>query len=138
LKRVSSDNFKIGEVYRYSYLWSREALIGEESGRKDRPACIVFKFSGETDLLLIYPITTKQPASDRLAIEVPAAERRRCGLNDISWIIVDEANSTQVSNAYDFSSFSPLGRFSATFVAKVQQLAKTVIRTRRLNQVKRT
>ncbi len=135
---MSSDRFKIGEVYSYSYLWSREALVGEESGRKDRPACIVFKFSGVTDLLLVYPITTKQPTSDRLAIEVPAAERRLCGLNDRSWIIVDEANSTQVSNAYDFASFSPLGRFSAAFVAQVQVLAKTAVSTRRLKQVNRT
>ena len=135
---MTTDNFNIGEVYRYSYLWSREALVGEESGRKDRPACIVFKFSGETDLLLIYPITTKQPASNRLAIEVPGVERRLGGLNDRSWIIVDEANSTQVSNAYDFACFSPLGRFSAAFVAKVQELAKTAVRDRRLKQVKRT
>ena len=135
---MPTESFKIGEVYRYSYLWSREALVGEESGRKYRPDCIVFKFSGETDLLLIYPITTKQLASDRLAIEVPIGERRLCELNDRSWIIVDEANSTQVSNAYDFASFSPHGRFSAAFVAKVQELAKTAVRTRRLKQVQRT
>ena len=94
---MSPDRFKIGEVYRYSYLWSREALVGEESGRKDRPACIVFKFSGETDLLLIYPITTKQPATDRLAIEVPIGERKLCGLDTRSWIILDEANSDRKS-----------------------------------------
>jgi len=29
-----------GLIIRYSYLWAREQDRGEESGRKDRPACV--------------------------------------------------------------------------------------------------
>ena len=135
---MASDGFKIGQIYNFNYLWSREALVGEESGRKDRPACIIFRLTTEPDILLIYPLTTKQPASDRLALEVPEIELHLAGLKKRCWLIVDEANSVHLSMTYDFASLVPVGRFSAAFVAQVQQLAQTAVRTRRFSQVKRT
>jgi hypothetical protein len=32
-----------GQVVRFVYLWKRQATVGEESGRKARPVCVVVR-----------------------------------------------------------------------------------------------
>ena len=79
-----------GTVIRYSYLWRREADEGLRDGRKHRPAAIISARTagGET---LVVPITHSEPSDPAMAIEVPAEERQRIGLDDErSWIIVAE------------------------------------------------
>ncbi|CAH2405713.1 hypothetical protein [Mesorhizobium escarrei] len=52
------------------------------------------------DLILFFPITTKQPEPGRFAVEVPDIEKRRAGLDAALrlWIIFDEYNTTSSAN----------------------------------------
>jgi hypothetical protein len=74
----------------------REAERGETEGRKPRPVAVgvrITRTNGE-DLLLLFPITSQPPFSDRFAVEIPEMEKRRAGL-DVAlrlWIILDEYN----------------------------------------------
>jgi hypothetical protein len=86
-----------GQVIRYSYLWNAEHLRGQEEGVKDRPCAIVLIVRDESgaDVVTVLPITHTPPAAleARLAIEVPAATKRRLGLDDKpSWVVLSEAN----------------------------------------------
>ena len=84
-----------GLVIRYSYLWRREALTGQEEGAKDRPCAVIIAFRDEARLTRVYalPITHSPPSTDEHAIAIPAAVKARLGLDgDRSWVIVNEAN----------------------------------------------
>ena len=90
------DEIQTATVIRYPYLWSREAGKGEIEGRKDRPVAVGIRIPrAGGDLVLFFPITTKQPEANRFAAEIPAIEKRRAGLDvDLRlWIILDEYNS---------------------------------------------
>ena len=84
-----------GLVIRYSYLWRREFLVGREEGVKDRPCAIVAVVAddeGERHVLVL-PVTHVPPEAPAEAVEMPAATKRRLGLDDErSWIILAEAN----------------------------------------------
>jgi hypothetical protein len=84
-----------GLVVRYSYLWHHEYLQGREEGVKDRPCAIVISLrddEGDT-VVLVAPITHTKPSDPDEAIEIPAATKRRLGLDDDqSWIVVTELN----------------------------------------------
>lgn len=69
------------------------------------------------DLVLFFPITTKQPEASRFAAEVPAIEKRRAGLDADRrlWIIFDEFNTDIVGNSFYVESEPPTGRFSKAF-----------------------
>ena len=79
---------KPGLVFRYDYLWSRDAAAGRNQG-KDRPACIVV--AGEPSMsphfVVILPITHTPPSGDTVAFQqsldatkrsVTASYRRTC------------------------------------------------------------
>jgi hypothetical protein len=88
-----------GLVVRYSYLWRAEALQGLEEGRKDRPCAIVLArtigAAGKIHVLLA-PVTHRKPEDQRGAVEIPAAVKRRLGLDDApSWIVTDDLNIAQ-------------------------------------------
>lgn len=73
---------RTGAVIRFPYLWAREAADGETEGRKFRPVTVgvrIPKPKGE-DVLVLFPITSQQPASGRFAAEIPDLEKRRAGL----------------------------------------------------------
>lgn len=56
------DEIQTATVIRYPYLWSREAGKGETEGRKDRPVAVGVRIPrAGGDLVLFFPITTKQP-----------------------------------------------------------------------------
>lgn len=86
---------KPGEVINYSYLWEQEYREGRDEGVKDRPVAVVLvtQSADGIDQVHVVLMTTKPPAGDQKAIEVPAAVRRQLGLlAERSWIIVTEWN----------------------------------------------
>jgi hypothetical protein len=85
-----------GLVLRYSYLWSREADAGEESGRKDRPSAVLMALQLESGELIAYvaPITHSAPATPFDGVTIPPAVKRRLGLDGVpSWVVTTEYNA---------------------------------------------
>ena len=85
-----------GLILRYSYLWRREHLEGRDEGQKDRPCAIVAALrvddAGDTRVLVL-PITHTPPDNPGLAVEIPAAVKRRLQLDDArSWVVLSEWN----------------------------------------------
>lgn len=83
-----------GLVISYAYLWREQATSGANEGRKDRPCAIVLTARDEEGDTVVYvaPIT-HSPPDDGTAVEVPAAVKRRLGLDAMrSWIITRELN----------------------------------------------
>ena len=113
-------SFDPGEVYGFNYLWKREAVVGEESGRKARPACVMFRSTREpSSEIFLFPISTRFPGKERLSIEISSSERRLGGLGQPSWLLIDEYNITLETRTYDFVSLNPLGRFSTKFTQEI-------------------
>lgn len=91
---------KPGLVFRYDYLWSRDAASGHDQG-KDRPACLVV--AGDPliapNFVVILPITHTPPSGDTVAVEIPAKVKAALLLDDArSWIIVSDFNVDQWPN----------------------------------------
>lgn len=87
---------KPGLVIRYSYLWAREHAEGREEGVKDRPCAVLLAMrTDEGDLrVIVLPITHARPQNPDHAVEIPAATKRRLGLDDDqSWIMLNEGNA---------------------------------------------
>lgn len=84
-----------GLVIRYAYLWRDEALRGQEEGTKDRPCVVILAVEaadGDT-VVTVAPITHSPPRHPETAIEIPAATKRRLGLDgERSWIIAADLN----------------------------------------------
>jgi hypothetical protein len=83
-----------GQVIRYSYLWWNEARRGRIEGGKDRPCSVVLTAVAESGSTLVYvlPITHAPPEDPEAGIEIPAATKRRLGMDERSWIITTELN----------------------------------------------
>jgi hypothetical protein len=82
-------------VIRYAYLWRSEHERGFEEGAKDRPCAVLLAVKDEAGdrKVIVLPITHTPPRDPAHAVEIPAATKRRLGLdNDRSWIVVTEAN----------------------------------------------
>jgi len=85
-----------GLILRYSYLWRREHLEGRDEGQKDRPCAIIAALrvddAGDTRVLVL-PITHTPPDHPALAVEIPAAVKRRLQLDEArSWVVLSEWN----------------------------------------------
>jgi hypothetical protein len=84
-----------GLVIRYSYLWAEEHRRGQEEGVKDRPCAIVLMTAdaqGE-QWVTVLPVTHTPPANREFSVVIPAATKRRLGLDDErSWVVLSEAN----------------------------------------------
>ena len=132
-----------GTVLRYRYLWRREAVAGDRSGHKDRPAAIILSrtAAGET---IVVPITHAEPHDLATAIEVPGQERRRLGLDEErSWVILTEFNAF----IWPGSDLTPVpgreprtsvyGRLSKEFFTSVLFQVQTLIRARLVERVRR-
>lgn len=105
-------------VIRYPYLWAREAARGEIEGRKRRPVTVGIRLPRvDGDLLVLFPITSKDPDASRFAVEIPETEKRRAGLEtDLRlWIIFDEYNTDVVGESFYLEPEEPIGRFSKAF-----------------------
>lgn len=115
---MSFEEIQTASVVRYPYLWVREAGHGETEGRKNRPVAVGIRLSRpDGDLLILFPITTKQPEPVRFAAEIPATEKRRAGLDvDLRvWFILDEYNTDIIGQSYYLEPEPPMGRFSKAF-----------------------
>lgn len=115
---MSYDDIQTASVIRYPYLWARESNRGETEGRKDRPVAVGVRMPrADGDLLLLLPITTKEPESNRFVSEIPLIEKRRTGLDpDIRlWIILDEYNTDIVGQSFYLEPVPPIGRFSKAY-----------------------
>ena len=128
-----------GLVIRYSYLWAREFDRREESGRKDRPACVQIIVAGTKagTIVALFPVTSQPPHPDRAALEIPETEARRIGLALPAWIIVDEWNLDNLGTSPHIADSRPLGIFSGAFMRRVREAAAARIRGRRYRSVPR-
>ena len=70
-----------GLVFRYDYLWNREAAAGRDQG-KERPACLLIASDAATKprYAIILPITHSAPFGNTVAVEIPARVRAHLGL----------------------------------------------------------
>lgn len=129
-----------GDVFLYSYLWSREHERGEESGRKTRPVCvmIIFRDSGGKEATLLFPITSKAPSAQTKAVEIPQTEARRARLLSPSWVVVSEFNTDDLSTSFALEGREPLGTFSSRFMAIVAAQAAAAVRSGASKSVRRT
>jgi len=130
--------FEQGDVAEFYYLWHREELAGEESGRKPRPVCIVIKTPGNPDVVFLFPFTSKSPSAGQLALKVPEIECRRIGLAAPCWIILDEYNRVEMDRDYDFASTEPIGSVSAAFLREIAATIRQAVRSATIKAVDRT
>ena len=115
---MTFEDIQTASVIRYPYLWARQAETGETEGRKHRPTAVGVRIArADGDLVLLFPITSKQPEANRFAAEVPAMEKRRAGLDaDMRlWIILDEYNTDRIGHSFYIEPELPIGRFSKAF-----------------------
>ncbi|MCD2173823.1 hypothetical protein [Rhizobium sp. C4] len=127
-----------GQIVRFFYLWKRQADAGEEAGRKARPACIVVRTPEKPGAVFLFPITSQQPAPERLSLPFAEIECRRAGLAYPCWIILDEYNRVELDKAFDFESTKPIGSVSPAFLARIAATVKEAARLRRLSGVARS
>jgi hypothetical protein len=88
---------EVGLVVSYSYLWSREAAMGQVEGRKDRPCAIILAIDaaeeGQPKQIVVAPITHAAPADLNVAVEIPLRVKQHLGLDsERSWVILNEVN----------------------------------------------
>ena len=122
---MSFDALRTGAVIRFPYVWAREAAQGETEGRKPRPVAVgvrIPKPRGE-DVLVLFPITSKEPDAARLAMEIPGIEKRRAGLDSRLrlWIVLDEYNQDVIGRSFYLEPDPPLGYFSKAFFLPLLQ-----------------
>lgn len=85
-----------GLVIRYAYLWAHEHEQGRDEGVKDRPCAVLLATRTDEDdvRVIVLPITHAPPRDPDSALEIPAATKRRLGLDDDqSWIVLTEGNA---------------------------------------------
>lgn len=118
---MSYDQITSGSLIDYHFLWKREELKGETEGRKSRPACVVVRtIFKDQDVLLILPITTKEPPNDVHSIHVPDMEAKRLKMENAfdRWIILDEVNIDRIpSTVLVPDAFR--GQFSKAFLKQI-------------------
>ena len=128
---------RLGDVWRYPFLWSREAASGETEGRKVRPVvlALLVRNRAEELIVLMVPITSV-PQSDRYAVEVPEIEKRRVGLDAHMrlWIVAGEVNEDIPARSFYFESGNRIGQFSAQFTKQVQAIMIEALKARRLSR----
>ena len=132
---------KIGDIWRYPYLWKREADAGEEGGRKPRPTALaaVVPVTEKSTLLYLLPITGTEPTKGQDALEIPATEIRRAGLSEHKrlWIIFDEYNRDELEASFYFEPNAGVGSFSKAFLKVMSVRFARAIREQRASIVNR-
>ena len=86
---------RAGQIIRYAYLWEREARRGADEATKDRPCAVLLAIEDRLGgtVATVLPITHTPPRDPGLALEIPAATKRRLGLDgERSWVILGELN----------------------------------------------
>ncbi len=84
-----------GLVPSYGYLWKWQDEMGDDTGEKNRPCVIVLATEnndGDT-VVMVVPVTSRQPRPDRGSVEIPAKVQAHLGLDgERCWVIIDEVN----------------------------------------------
>ena len=136
-----------GLVIRYSYLWAEEHRRGQEEGVKDRPCAIVLitaDAQGE-QWVTVLPVTHTPRADLEFSVEIPAATKRRLGLDDErSWVVLSEANrflwpgpDLRPARQGDAASVA-YGQLPYTLFEEIRQKFIAAIRARRAGVVPRS
>jgi hypothetical protein len=114
-----SAELKSGVIFRYPFLWERQARAGETEGRKDRPTVVGLRIAAADgqDSLFLFPITSQQPPKGSFAVEIPDAEKRNAGLDADKrlWVVFDEGNHDVVGRSPYIAPNRLIGRFSHRF-----------------------
>ena len=132
---------KLGDVWRYPYLWKREERMGDTEGRKKRPvavALLIHSSSGEQEVMFV-PITSQPQVGNPFAVKIPDIEKKRAGL-DLGmnlWVITDEHNIDTPTQSYYFEPSGQMGAFSTVFIKKVQAQKIAAIKARKSSAVRR-
>lgn len=130
-----------GEVWRYPFLWDRQARQGETEGRKERPTAIVAAVHDGKGAIhaALLPITTKPPGDRRISVPIPQMEARRIGLTTVQplWVIIDEYNHDNLSDSWYFDPEARIGTMSAAFLKLVSVAFVTALRERRTRRIRR-
>lgn len=82
-------------VLRYSYLWHREHITGQDAGLKDRPAVVILATEIENNefIVTVAPITSAPPDDLRSIFEIPLQTKERLGLDHRkSYVVLTEVN----------------------------------------------
>lgn len=128
-----------GMLINYSYLWGREAALGQEEGVKDRPCAVVIAKRDRDGMLnlRVLPVTHRPPLLSDEAVEIPAPIKARLRLDDArSWIVLSELNEFP----WPGPDVRPLGRGGTPiygflpnnfFKHVLQQMAKRRVRVTR-------
>ncbi|TPJ52519.1 hypothetical protein FJ426_17300 [Mesorhizobium sp. B2-6-4] len=137
-RQGATDQIETWCLIRCPCLLAREASHGETEGRKNRPIAVGVRLARPGgDLVLFFPISTKQLEPVRFAVEVPSIEKRRAGLDpDMRlWIILDEFNTDIVGRSFYVEPEPPVGRFSKAFFLPL--LRGFIARRKTLTEVNR-
>jgi len=134
---------RLGLVFRYDYLWSRDSVSGRDQG-KERPACLVAATDPAINprFVVVVPITHSPPSGDTVGIEIPPRVRQAIGLDNAPcWVIVSEHNVDEWPNSglaplpgrpgvisYGFIPPSLFAQIRGRFLALVKQGQGTSVR----------
>lgn len=130
----------LGDVWRFPFLWSREAARGETEGRKDRPVVLSLLVRNRNDELVVLMVpVTSVPQKGPYTIEVPDIEKRRAGLDPrmALWIVANEANEDIPARSFYFEPGNRLGKFSRSFTKRVQVLMVEALKARHIKRTSR-
>lgn len=115
--------FEPGTVLQYPYLWHWQDAQGETEGRKDRPVAVAVLFVARDgqEYVLLLPLTTREPAREREAVEIPGTEKPRAALDQKcrQWLMLDEYNLDPVKGSYYLRQSAVTGQFSRAFMQTV-------------------
>ncbi len=136
-----SYEIRLGDVWRFPYLWKREERAGDTEGRKDRPVVLVLLIEnskGQQEAMLV-PVTSQPQTGNPFAVEVPDIEKKRAGLDlrmDL-WVVTDEHNIDTPRQSYYFEPSGRMGAFSPAFTKKLQASKIAAIKARKSASVRR-
>lgn len=112
---MARDELTNGSVIVYPFLWSWQQERGETEGRKERETVIVARFrNNDEDLLALLPVTSKAPASDLTAFELPALEVQRLQRHGAArlWVVLSEINIDRAAGSFYLAPDCKVGDLS--------------------------
>lgn len=131
---MAADPGAQGAILRYPYLWLAQHRAGEDSGRKERPVCLVLRVrdeKAELTHLALLAISSQPPEAGQAALEIPDIERRRAGLTSYprAWVYVSEWNYDIAERSFHLDPASrPLGHFTPRFLAIVARAFSATVK----------
>jgi hypothetical protein len=130
-----------GDVYDYPYLWKRQQLNHETEGRKPRPCAFIAAIADPAGNMNLFILAiTGSSGGNGKAVEIPALEKRRAGLDGHKqlWIIIDEYNHDIEGKSFYFEASQKRGQFSAPFTKHVLEKFRELVHAKTVSSVSRT